>query len=48
MGGIHYWELHADDKTENELKIGVCCSKEFNMNSAFCDYDHGFSYYGTG
>jgi len=46
--GVHYWELVADDRTENELKIGVCLSKEFNMNSAFCDYEHGYSYYGTG
>lgn len=22
--GIHYWEIEADSRTENELKIGVC------------------------
>ena len=21
--GVHYWELTADDRTENELKIGI-------------------------
>ena len=21
--GVHYWELTVDDRTENELKIGV-------------------------
>jgi len=47
-GGIHYWEIIADPKTENELKIGVSAKKEFNYNSAFCDYEHGFSFYGLG
>lgn len=23
MGGVHYWEIIADDRTENELKIGI-------------------------
>lgn len=22
-GGLNYWEIHADDRTENELKIGI-------------------------
>jgi hypothetical protein len=26
--GIHYWEIIADARTEHELKIGVCKSKE--------------------
>ena len=46
--GIHYWEIHADAKTENELKIGVACKKDFNYNSAFCDYEFGYAYYGIG
>jgi hypothetical protein len=47
-GGIHYWEIHADSRTDNELKIGVATKKEFNYNSAFCDYDYGFAFYGLG
>lgn len=48
VSGIYYWEIVADDRTENELKIGVSTKKNFNYNSAFCDYDHGFGYYGLG
>ena len=48
MNGIHYWEIHGDPRTENELKIGVSTKKEFNYNSAFCDYEFGFAYYGLG
>lgn len=48
MGGINYWEIIADSRTENELKIGVTCNQNFNYNSAFCDYDTGFSFYGLG
>jgi len=47
-GGIHYWEIYADERTENELKIGVTTKKDFNMNSAFCDYEYGYSFYGLG
>ena len=46
--GIHYWEILADSRTENELKIGVSTSKDFDYNSAFCDYNFGFSFYGRG
>lgn len=48
MEGVHYWEIHADQRTENELKIGVAMRKEFNYNTAFCDYEFGFAYYGLG
>lgn len=48
MNGIKYWELVADNRSENELKIGVSRNKEFNYNSAFCDYEFGFAYYGVG
>ena len=48
MQGIKYWEIHAEKSTENELKIGVTTKKEFNMNSAFCDYEFGYAYYGVG
>jgi E3 ubiquitin-protein ligase NRDP1 len=46
--GIHYWEIHADSRTENELKIGVSIKRDINMNSAFCDTDVGFAFYGLG
>jgi E3 ubiquitin-protein ligase NRDP1 len=48
MGGIHYWEIIADPRTENELKIGVALKKEFNYDTAFSDYEFGYSYYGLG
>jgi len=28
------------------LKIGVTLKRDFNLNSAFCDYEFGFAYYG--
>ena len=33
MGGVHYWEIHADGRTENELKIGVASKNTFNLNT---------------
>jgi E3 ubiquitin-protein ligase NRDP1 len=48
MGGVHYWEIIADSRTENELKIGVSTLKEFNYNTAYCDFEYGFAYYGLG
>jgi hypothetical protein len=48
MSGIHYWEIIADDRTENELKIGIATKKDFNLNSAFCDFEFGYAYYGLG
>ena len=42
---VYYWEIHADSQTENELKIGVTCNKEFNINTAFSDYEFGFAYF---
>lgn len=44
--GIHYWQIIADNRTENELKIGVSTKKDFDYNSAFCDHPFGFAYYG--
>lgn len=44
--GVHYWEILADGRTENELKIGVTGSTSFDFNSAFCDHPFGFAYYG--
>ncbi|CAD8085107.1 unnamed protein product [Paramecium primaurelia] len=44
--GVHYWEIEADSRTENELKIGVCQGNNINLNAAFCDLNQGFAYYG--
>lgn len=46
--GVHYWEIVADDRTENELKIGVSTKRDFNYNTAFCDFEYGWAYYGLG
>lgn len=46
--GQHYWEIHADQSTENELKVGVCISNNFSMDTAFCDTSIGFAFYGLG
>ena len=46
-GGIHYWEIIPDPRTENELKIGVSTTNSFDLNTAFCDHAFGFAYYGT-
>lgn len=48
FGGIHYWEIIADARTEHELKIGVTTQQTFNVNSSFSDYEFGFAYYGLG
>lgn len=48
MQGVIYWEIVADARSENELKIGVSRNREFNYNSAFCDYEFGYAYYGVG
>jgi hypothetical protein len=46
--GINYWEIYADGRTENEIKIGIANKTNFNLNTAFCDYDYGWGYYGLG
>ena len=46
--GIHYWEIVADARTENELKIGVTKSRDFDLKTAFCDYNFGWAFYGNG
>jgi len=48
LGGVHYWEIHADIRTEHELKIGVTLGKDFNYDSSFSDFESGFAYYGLG
>jgi E3 ubiquitin-protein ligase NRDP1 len=46
--GIYYWEIHADTRTENELKIGITTKGDFKYDTAFCDFEYGFAYYGLG
>jgi len=46
--GTHYWELVADSRTENELKIGVVKNRDIDLKTAFCDYSSGWAYYATG
>jgi hypothetical protein len=31
--GVRYWEIHADSRTENELKIGIVGQRDFNYNT---------------
>ena len=33
VGGIGYWEIHGEGRTENELKIGVVSKKTLNLNT---------------
>jgi hypothetical protein len=33
MGGIAYWEIHGDSRTENELKIGITSKRTINLNT---------------
>ncbi len=46
--GLHYWEIVPDARTENEMKVGVTKSKEFDRKTSFSDYSHGWAYYGVG
>lgn len=46
--GTHYWELVADSRTENELKIGVVKNRDIDLKTAFSDYSCGWAYYATG
>ena len=46
--GIHYWELVADSRTDNELKMGVTKNREFDLKTSFSDYSFGWAYYGIG
>ena len=46
--GIHYWEIVADARSENEIKAGVCKKRDFDLKTAFSDYTHGWAYYATG
>lgn len=46
--GTHYWEIVADARTENELKIGVVKNRDIDLKTAFSDYSSGWAYYATG
>lgn len=46
--GVHYWEIIADKRTENELKIGISKSLNFNYDNSFSDYNFGWAFYGVG
>ena len=46
--GIHYWEVILDERTENEIKVGVSTISNMDFNTAFCDFDYGFGFYAIG
>lgn len=46
--GVHYFEVAADRRTENEIKIGVTKNINFNYDTSFSDYDFGYAFYGIG
>jgi E3 ubiquitin-protein ligase NRDP1 len=46
--GIHYWELIADSRSDNEMKIGVTKNKDFDLKTSFSDYSFGWAFYGIG
>jgi len=46
--GVYYWEIWADPRTENELKVGVVTNTNFNLNTSFSDFEFGWAYYGLG
>mmetsp|Transcript_12448 Transcript_12448/g.9045 ORF Transcript_12448/g.9045 Transcript_12448/m.9045 type:complete len:203 (+) Transcript_12448:121-729(+) len=48
LGGVHYFEIIMDARTEHELKVGVTNQQTFNVNSSFSDYPFGWAYYGLG
>ena len=45
---MHYWEIIANEKTENELKVGVITKIPESFDIAFSDSNDGFAYYGLG
>lgn len=47
-GGYHYWEIIADSRSDNELKIGVTKNKDFDMKTSFSNYSTGWAFYGIG
>ncbi len=48
MEGVHYWEIIADERTENEIKTGIVTKEIINFDSAFCDTEYGYAFYGLG
>ena len=48
LNGVHYFEINADRRTENELKIGITKNTSFNYDTSFSDYNFGWAFYGIG
>lgn len=46
--GINYYEIYADKRTDNELKIGIVTKQNFKMNTSFSDFEWGYAFYGLG
>lgn len=46
--GVHYFELTLDRRTENELKVGITKTTNFNYDTSFSDYEFGWAFYGVG
>lgn len=42
---VHYWEIIADKRTENELKIWITKNLNFNYDTSFADYVFWWSFY---
>jgi SPRY domain len=48
MPGRYYWEIHLDNTTENEMKVGVTAGISFSHATSFSDYKEGMGYFGAG
>ncbi len=48
LGGVQYWEIIIDSRTQNELKIGVSKERRKDLQAAFSDNISGYAYYGLG
>ena len=48
MGGLQYWEIIIDSRTQHELKIGVSKVNSKQLKCAFSDLITGYAYYGLG
>jgi hypothetical protein len=47
-GGIQYWEIIIDSRTQHELKIGVTKERRKDLVGSFSDFPTGFAYFGLG
>ena len=46
--GLFYFEIWADKRTDNELKIGIVTKRDFKMDTSFSDFEYGYAFYGLG